>query len=112
MTIIDILPKLGGNIGRSTRWTMMKDLRYKEIRQLTSSEVLEITVDNVIVKTGDKIQEIKADNVIIATGVKKDREFADKLKESGFQIRIIGDAKKPRKALDAINDGYKAGLRV
>ncbi|MHA2013279.1 MAG: oxidoreductase [Candidatus Helarchaeota archaeon] len=112
VTIIDILPKLGGNIGRSTRWTMMKDLRYKEIRQLTSSEVLEITIDNVIVKTGDKIQEIKADNVIIATGVKKDREFANKLKESGFQIRIIGDAKKPRKALDAINDGYKAGLRV
>ncbi|MHA1230675.1 MAG: oxidoreductase [Candidatus Helarchaeota archaeon] len=112
VTVIDVLPKLGANIGRSTRWTMLKDLIYKEIRELTSSEVQEITKDSVIVKTGDKVESIKADNVIIATGVKKNRELGEKLKEKGYSVRIIGDAKNPRKAIDAINEGFKAGLRV
>jgi len=112
ITVIDILPKLGQNIGRTTRWTMIKDLRYKEIRELTNSEVVEITNNEVIVKLKDKVENIKADNVIIATGVKKNREFSEELKKKGYQVRIIGDAKKPRKAIDAIAEGYKAGIRI
>lgn len=112
VTVIDILPKLGKNIGRSTRWTMLKDLRYKDITELTNAEVLEITKNEVVVKRADKLNRIKADNVIIATGVKKDRTLHKAIKKKDYAVRLVGDAKNPRKAIDAISEGFKAGLRV
>ncbi|MBD3227888.1 MAG: NAD(P)-binding protein [Candidatus Lokiarchaeota archaeon] len=112
ITVIDILPKLGKNIGRSTRWTMLKDLRYKGINELKNTEVIEIKKDEVIVKHNDEIQNIKADNVVIATGIKKNRAFHKTLKKKGYDAKIIGDAKRPKKAIDAIEAGFKAGLRA
>jgi S-adenosylhomocysteine hydrolase len=36
----------------------------------------------------------------------------DVLKNSGLDMHVIGDAVKPRKALEAIWEGFEVGLKI
>jgi hypothetical protein len=40
------------------------------------------------------------------------RRLADEIRALGKDIYIIGDANGPKKAMDAIREGYMAGLRI
>ncbi len=43
ITILEMLPKIGKDIGKSTRWTVMQELRDKKVEVLTSVLIDEIT---------------------------------------------------------------------
>ncbi len=58
-------------------------------------------------------QEVCADYVVCALGEKPvGRELAEKLKEDGFKVSIIGDAKRPRKFYSATQEGYMAAINL
>ncbi|MBW2596878.1 MAG: hypothetical protein JRC93_13100, partial [Deltaproteobacteria bacterium] len=52
------------------------------------------------------------DSIVIAAGSKPENALADKLKGLAVEILVIGDAKTPRNALEAIREGFEAGLRL
>jgi 2,4-dienoyl-CoA reductase (NADPH2) len=52
------------------------------------------------------------DTVILAVGVEPCNDLRPKLEGKAFQLITIGDALSPRKALEAIREGYLAGLEV
>jgi len=56
--------------------------------------------------------EFGADCVVLATGLKPNTELADALEEMGIEHYIVGDAKEPREALDAILEGFEVGLKI
>jgi hypothetical protein len=47
--------------------------------------------------------------IITAMGAKSENYLEDSLKELAISYRIVGDAKSPRRILEAIHEGYKAG---
>lgn len=47
---------------------------------------------------------------VIAVGVKSAENFAGQIKNK--TVKVIGDAVSPRKALDAIYEGYRAGMEI
>jgi len=53
-----------------------------------------------------------ADTVIIAAGSCPDNELYEELKSKGMEVFLVGDAKQARKAIEAIQEGYEAGLQV
>lgn len=52
------------------------------------------------------------DFVVTAVGMRPAGELYDSLASSDVELVCIGDAKKPGNALDAIEDGYLAALRI
>jgi hypothetical protein len=50
--------------------------------------------------------------VVIAAGSRSENRLADKLKDLVPEIHVVGDAKSPRNALEAIREGFLAGLRI
>ncbi len=112
VTVLDMLPKLGTNISQTTRWTILKDLAYRGINMIPNATVEKITENEVIYKIGSETKSIPCDTVVIAAGAKANNKLYDELKDKVKELRIIGDAKRPRKAIEALEEGFKAALRI
>ena len=61
---------------------------------------------------GKNNEEIPADTVVLAIGRVPNIELAESLKEKGFDVKIIGDAKEPALAGAAIRAGYLTGRHL
>jgi len=111
--LIEILAKVGEDIGKSTRWTMMLDLKRSKVNMHRETRVLSIEKDGVLVeKEKDEKLLIPCDNVVIATGFQTDDTLAKSLESAGLNVKIIGDACSPRRAIDAIVEGFMSGWEL
>lgn len=55
---------------------------------------------------------LPADTVVLATGVKENRELEPALKELPAKLFLLGDCVSPRKAIDAVHEGFKTALEL
>ena len=109
VTVVEMLNRLGQDLGRSTRWTIMQDLWRLSIKTMTHAQAKEITDGGVIVDRGGQENLIRGDTVVLATGAKAVNALYQKLQGRAREIYLIGDAKTPRKALEAVAEGLAVG---
>lgn len=112
VTIIEMLKDIGKDIGRSTRWIVLQDLQRYKIKTRTKTKALEIRADGVLVETGDKQELMECDTVVLAVGTRSDSELYERIKDLAPNVILVGDAKKPRKAFDAIHEGFHAAMQI
>ncbi|MBU3101285.1 MULTISPECIES: oxidoreductase [Clostridium] len=56
-------------------------------------------------------ESVDADLIVLAVGQKSvGKDLADALYEAGYDVVVVGDASKPRKFIDAVTEGYFAGI--
>lgn len=113
VTLVEMLPKIGKDIGKSTRWTMMQDISRFGIVVFIKSKVIEINDEGVVVEKDKGGREtISTDTVIIAVGAKPYCPLKDELEGGGMEVKIVGDANQVALAFDAIHDGFNAGREI
>jgi 2,4-dienoyl-CoA reductase (NADPH2) len=112
VTIVEMLERIGQDIGLSTRWAMLQDLHRYGVRVVTGAKAREILPDGVIVERVDKTDRIPCDSVVLAMGSRPVQDLVDSLAGMVPEIHVVGDAKGPRKALDAIWEGYDVGRTI
>jgi pyruvate/2-oxoglutarate dehydrogenase complex dihydrolipoamide dehydrogenase (E3) component len=128
VTVVEMLENVGMDIAAEARTLLMERLREKGAEIVTSSRVLEILPDGVrIVNT---IKEIRPDwttvikdgneertiggigKIILAMGLEPVDDLSEKIGDQVAEVHVIGDAKQPRKALEAIAEGAEVGRAV
>ncbi len=112
VTLVEMARKIGADIGKSTRWGVIQDLGRYGVKMLKNAEVVRITPKAVVVKVDDAEQELPCDHVVLAAGVQKEAGLATGLEKAGLRVEIIGDAKNPRKAIEAIHEGFDLGWEL
>uniref|UniRef100_A0A7J2TKE4 FAD-dependent oxidoreductase n=1 Tax=Archaeoglobus fulgidus TaxID=2234 RepID=A0A7J2TKE4_ARCFL len=112
VTLIDMLPKIGADIGISTRWTILMYLREKGVEMLTETKAVEIKRNSVVVETPSGIKEIECDTAVLAVGTKPNDGLYEQLKDKVPEIYKIGDCVRPRKALDATSEAFDLALKI
>jgi 2,4-dienoyl-CoA reductase (NADPH2) len=112
VTLIEMVAKIGKDIGKSTRWTMLQELSRYGVKVLTKSKVLEINSEGIAIEKDGGKEIVPADTVILAVGAKSYCPLKDELEKSGMEVVVVGDAKKVALAFDAIHDGFKAGRKI
>jgi len=116
VTVVEMLEKLGTDIGITTRWTILKDARELGVKFAESCCVERITGDGVMADRGGKPLEFKADTVVIAVGSSPNAGLEDELRTAGLIDEVefykVGDCKEARKAMEAIHEGFAAGLAL
>ncbi len=113
ITVIEMLPKMGQDIGRSTRWTILDELRRSGVKLATETKVLEITDNEVVAENSGQKVIFPADSVIIAVGIRPNDALYKELEAAGkFELFKAGDANRPRKVMDAISEGYEVGIKI
>jgi len=110
ITILELLPKIGTSIGKSTRWVMIDELKMLGINVITNAKILKFEKDVVEFEHEGSIKKLeKIDTFILATGVNSNRTLYQQLKNQNpqYKIYLIGDCKKPRTILEAIHEAFK-----
>ena len=113
VTLVEMLSKVGKEIGKSTRWVMMQDLSRVGVTTLTGTTVVEINEAGLAVKKEDgQTENIVADTVVMAAGSAAYNPLAEPVAALGIRFRTIGDAEKVALAFDAVHAGYRAGRNI
>jgi len=74
----------------------------------TSSEILEVKKDSVLVRTSEGLITLEAGSLVFGVGFEPAFDITEKVKKTGIPYRVIGDAMKPQRIKDAVWDGYEA----
>jgi pyruvate/2-oxoglutarate dehydrogenase complex dihydrolipoamide dehydrogenase (E3) component len=113
VTIIRRGPELATKVHRFIREPMLARLKYKGASILTGVDYQEITDAGVVISTatGEK-KVIEADTVVLAAGSTPNNELAAALKGKVDRVVSIGDCVEPRSMMEAIEEGFRAGLDI
>lgn len=109
ITLIEMINKLGTNFGKSTRWSMLQDVKRSAITSLTETKVLEINPNGVLIEHQGHKQEIAADTIVLAVGTQAYNPLQKTAAELHIPCTVVGDADQPAMVFDAIHQGYAAG---
>jgi len=112
VVLLEMLEKVGKDIGKSTRWVMMQDLSRYGVTVKTQTKAAEITPNGIKVEFDGQVDVIGADTVVLASGSKSENAFQEVLDKKGIAYKIIGDANQIALAYDAIHNGFEAGSQV
>lgn len=108
-TIVEMQPTYP--VGKYTAHGFFLHKRIKEGggRIIIGATVTKIEDRSVTFKQGEEEQTLPAAMVITAMGAKPDNALESVLNNLGIVYRTVGDAKSPRRLLEAIHEGDQAG---
>jgi 2,4-dienoyl-CoA reductase (NADPH2) len=109
IVVIEMIDKMGRDIGKTTRWGIFQELHRHGVRTKTATKALQITADGVKVETNGKVEEIPADTVALAAGAISYNPLQETLEQTGIPCKIVGDAQQVGLAFDAVHQGFAAG---
>ena len=113
ITIIEMLPSVGSDIGISRRGLVRRLLTLHGVKIITRSKAKAITEEGIqVVGEDGQVKEVKADTVIFAIGVHSENTLYHQLQDKVAETFLIGDAHKPGKALDAIQEAVSFAWEI
>jgi NADPH-dependent 2,4-dienoyl-CoA reductase/sulfur reductase-like enzyme len=112
VTIVEMLDELAKDMEGTTRLLLLKRLSDAKVSTMLSTEVKEVYNGSVLVSKRGKKESIEADSIVVAIGSEVNRDLTKKLEGKFSEIITIGDCVEPRKAMEAIHEGFRAGASV
>jgi len=113
VTLVEALPRVAQDVGGATRYFLLQRLAQEKASIITSASVKRFVKDGVILERNGKEETLSGfDTIVLATGIAPVNEFALKIRGRVKEIYVIGDAKQPRKALDAIAEAAEIGRKL
>jgi 2,4-dienoyl-CoA reductase (NADPH2) len=109
--VVEMTRKMGQDIGSSTRWTVMAELKRLGVKMITGAKAVEVTEVGLRIQKEAGEELLPADSIVIATGSKSENALAS-LKNLVPELYVIGDANKPRNALEAVREGFLTGVAI
>jgi NAD(H)-dependent 7beta-hydroxy-3-oxo-delta4-cholenoic acid oxidoreductase len=113
VTIVEMLPDIAQDEPAGARMVLMQRLRDKGVMTITSATVKEITDDGVVITREGREETITGmDHIVLACGTKSVEHLRDQISENVPEVYVVGDAKRARRALEAIAEGSHVGRTI
>ena len=115
VTIIEMLDRMGNDIGITIRWIIMQRLHNAGVKWVTGAKVEQITESRVRANKKCTTIFFDADTVVLAMGMKPRAELAEKLKQKfggKIDIKSIGDCVEAGKIAQATEGGFLAAYEL
>ncbi len=112
ITIFEMLPKVGKDVGKSTKWIIMGNISNYDVKIITGAKVSSVRDNTVRYEKDGELCELHFDSIINAAGSRSIKKIAEKLEETGIPFSIIGDSIRPATILQAVHDGFLAVMNI
>lgn len=113
VTIVEMLDNIMNGCAITDILAYWDMLGKNQVAVLTQNRLMEVTQEGAVVSDSrGRSQTIPCDSVVMAIGLRPDHTLYEQLADSGMPVEEIGDCEHVGKILDAMHEGYKAGLRV
>lgn len=98
---------LGVDLGRTTRWVILKGLKEKIIEAHLNSEVVQIESKKVIILQDEKYYHLNAKTIILATRPQPRDRLIRQLEKKGLKYEKVGSVKSPMDLMDTIHGAFE-----
>jgi pyruvate/2-oxoglutarate dehydrogenase complex dihydrolipoamide dehydrogenase (E3) component len=112
VSLVEMLPQVGADMDMLARNMLLNRLKKQDVSLLTQTKVTGLNANEALVEQEGVATRLPIETVVMAVGVQANRELPDALENSGLDVRVIGDAIKPRKALEAIWEGFETASQL
>jgi len=112
VTVFEMLPRIGQDVGKSTRWILFDNLKRFKVSVKTGTTVTSIRKGTVKFKKDDKEEEMQFDHVVLASGSQSVPGLSAKVKKLGIPFATVGDGIRPGKLNEAIHGGFLAAMNI
>jgi 2,4-dienoyl-CoA reductase (NADPH2) len=112
VTVFEMLPRAGKDMGRSTRWVIMDKIARFGIDVKTNAKVLSIKNGIIAYEQNNEAALAGFDSVIIAAGSQPVRTLSDAVSALNIPYATVGDCCAPGKINDAIHGGFLAAMKI
>ena len=122
--VIEMMDRVGKDIGKSTKWGMMQDLGRYGVTTITAgrvTKIIETGIEYVEIPGGEApgaediggaARQMAVDTVVVAAGSASHNPLEQIVKQMGLAFQVIGDAGKVGTAFDAVHGGYRAARDI
>lgn len=113
VVVVEVMDEVARDMPYGPRHLLMERLRAKGVKIFTSATVKEIREREVLVAT-DRLEERipEVDWIVMAVGARPLDDLSQRIRDMVPEVYVIGDAKRPRKILDATTEGAEVGLKI
>ncbi|HRR40818.1 MAG TPA: FAD-dependent oxidoreductase, partial [Syntrophales bacterium] len=110
--VLEAMSRVGRDLGPIVSSYLRRILLQEGVEVICDVEVRSVENDVIrMTKEGREIVYDQVDGIIVAVGTRPDNSLVESL--FGYpNVHVIGDARRPAKALDAINEAFDLGLRL
>jgi 2,4-dienoyl-CoA reductase (NADPH2) len=112
VTVFEMLPRIGQDVGKSTRWILFDNLKRYKISVKTGAKVTSIRDGIVKFQKDGQEEQRQFDNVILASGSQSVPGISADVKKMGYPFATVGDGVRPGKLNEAIHGGFLAALNI
>jgi 2,4-dienoyl-CoA reductase-like NADH-dependent reductase (Old Yellow Enzyme family)/thioredoxin reductase len=112
VTILEMLDRIGQDMGPTTRASVRFHLRLHDVKVVTKATARLITEKGVVYEHDGKEELAEADTVVIATGSKPETGLYDALQGALPEVYRIGDCVKARTACEAIEEAALIARKI
>ena len=113
VTIIEMLGNVALDELSSIRSLLIQRLLTKGVTMITSAKVIEILADGVRYLKNDREETIQGmDTIVLATGTRSCNALSEEMKGGPITTFVLGDAKEPRRAVEAIAEGSEIARSI
>ena len=106
VTILEMKDAIGSDLGSLRKISVMMKMHQLHVDMRPNSQVYKFTSEGIVLKDGSFVA---CDSAVFAVGFKANdsQELVEACEEKNIPCHIIGDAKKARRAIDAIAEGFE-----
>ena len=112
VTLVEMLPEVAHDVPFPIAYFLLRRLKDYNVRVETETSAVELLKDGALVKKNGETRRLEGfDTIVLAVGTKS----VDSLKAQlapACRLHVIGDARAPRKAIDAIAEGAAVALKL
>lgn len=112
VTVVEMTRKAGADVGMTTRWTLLGELKRLGVKILTQTRAVGITSDGLEVVDEQGKRTLLSNTIVLAAGSKPQHPLLKEIESLISEVHIIGDAEKPRNVMAAIREGFELGLKL
>jgi pyruvate/2-oxoglutarate dehydrogenase complex dihydrolipoamide dehydrogenase (E3) component len=112
VTILEMLRKVGMDIGPTERFIMITSLKQNGVVLQPDTKAMEITDSGVKATTNGETRLYEGDTVILAAGMRPCNKLVSQLTGKVAEIYSIGDCVEPKRIGEAIKAAYRTALAL
>ncbi|MDH4265817.1 MAG: FAD-dependent oxidoreductase [Deltaproteobacteria bacterium] len=111
--ILEMLKRLGQDMSPRARKMVLERLSQMGVEILTEAKAMLVKEDGVVFNRAGVVDQVRGvDSVIVAVGTARQEVGIRGLEKMGLPLRWIGDCSVPRKAFEAIHEGFLVGMEI
>ena len=113
VVVLEMLDEVGKDLGFIRKVLTLQHIGQANIELITNAKCIEIRQDRILIEKNGVVEEkFDIDSVVIAVGAKSNNRLEEYLKNSKYKYYVVGDAKKARKAIDAIREAAEVSISL